>query len=936
MDAEWIKSPSARRILALWTDRRPAWLWRGDGGKLLWRNGASRWFAAGSAQAEAGSAAEAAPIRGQVARLLRLGLPNRTSPARLQFLLEGRPVSATCLCTPVLLEGGALGLLIVGADPVVPADLAPAETIGVASTALFAEGARYLLLDGEGNPAGGTIADPETLRAALPGAPMEPGESRALRLGAEEVTVTCFTAGPDGASLLLVEGARAASPETAAGGEHGETTEAPASDEPYLPLGLAPLPPSAAPPEAQEPPDEGSEEEPDRSLSSLFDRLAEDAQLYSSLDLPAAEPPSPEGESAVAEDFEPAAPPPDSTGGEAAEPPMVEPEETPDTASPDEDAPGAEESTADTEDSAADVEPEVHPQASGEPALYHVTGRSFRPAEGNGESESVRDGAEEPDGEAPPAPDAEALERVSRYNFDELSRILTDRIGSEERRRESAEQPEATRAGAVIARPFGQTAARPEGQLVNLSGEPFILNRLPLGILVFRDQQVLFANRSFTEMVGYRSGEDVRAAGLGSMFPAMGSEAHEAGPINHLVGRDGTLLPVTARLQSISWQGRPALMLSASATEVRTGHEAAVRAFAELIAEAREEGFLELQRNGTIAMASGRAKLFLGRQDGDLRGVALPAVLEPSESRRLQAFLERPARFAETVRPTITLKGAEPGTELVVFAQGQAGVVTGYFALVRQRAGSAPVSSAPGEIDPAVLTRLSRGIRQPLNSIVGFAELIRSAPFGEPADDRTLGYARDIRTAGLEIAALMDELDDFARLKEGRFAVRPADIDLAALLDSCIVRVRAQAGVRRVLVRSAVSEALPRIRVDRAALGQAVLNLLWSAIGETPPGGSIVISAHADDDGSIAINVRDSSKRAGDPSERLSVFHEEAAEGSGGGNPIPSSVGLALTRSLLEVNSSTLSIETLGATGTLFAIVIPPERAVPTLLSAAD
>jgi NAD(P)-dependent dehydrogenase (short-subunit alcohol dehydrogenase family) len=70
----------------------------------------------------------------------------------------------------------------------------------------------------------------------------------------------------------------------------------------------------------------------------------------------------------------------------------------------------------------------------------------------------------------------------------------------------------------------------------------------------------------------------LREAGLAAVFPAGGPDGQGAGPVNHLVQRDGTLVPVTARLQSMSWQGRPALMLSASATEVRTGHEAAVRA----------------------------------------------------------------------------------------------------------------------------------------------------------------------------------------------------------------------------------------------------------------------------------------------------------------------------------------------------------------------
>src|SRR5690606_15665828 len=100
--------------------------------------------------------------------------------------------------------------------------------------------------------------------------------------------------------------------------------------------------------------------------------------------------------------------------------------------------------------------------------------------------------------------------------------------------------------------------------------------------------------------------ESLRSAGLSAVFPAAGPGGDGAGPVNHLVQRDGTLIPVTARLQSISWQGRPALMLSASTTEGRTGHEAAVNAFARSFAEIRGDGFFEASRAGVISAITPR------------------------------------------------------------------------------------------------------------------------------------------------------------------------------------------------------------------------------------------------------------------------------------------------------------------------------------------
>ncbi|MEO8686150.1 MAG: histidine kinase dimerization/phospho-acceptor domain-containing protein, partial [Devosia sp.] len=508
-------------------------------------------------------------------------------------------------------------------------------------------------------------------------------------------------------------------------------------------------------------------------------------------------------------------------------------------------------------------------------------------------------------------PDVETVERVSRYNFDELSRILNDRVG------ETAPQPSAL----VLTEPPATT-----GALVNLGGETLVLNRLPLGILVFRDQQILFANRAITEMVGYGSVETLREAGLASVFPAAGPEGQQAGPVNHLVQRDGTLVPVTARLQSISWQGRPALMLSASATEVRTGHEGAVRAFAEGFADARGDGFLETNRAGVISAINGRAGALLGQDAAALSGKTLSQVIATRDLPLLKEFLERPARFAETARPCISLRGGENGAEILLFAQGQAGTITGYFGFVHRPERHAPVQiSGPVEVDPALLARISRGVRRPLNTIIGFSDLIRSEAFGAVGNERYEGYASDIASAGHEIAALVDELDDFTRLRDGRYLPQRASIDLTGLLESCVVRIRHQASNARVIVRNAISESLPKVTADRASLAQAVLNLLASAIDQTPSGGAVVISAQREEDGGISIHVRDSSTNAVDLAERFVVFRDGTGRDGQLLTPVRSSVGLALTRSLLAVNAFSLSVDPAGAQGLLFSLIIPAD-----------
>jgi len=224
-----------------------------------------------------------------------------------------------------------------------------------------------------------------------------------------------------------------------------------------------------------------------------------------------------------------------------------------------------------------------------------------------------------------------------------------------------------------------------------------------------------------------------------------------------------------------------------------------------------------------------------------------------------------------------------------------------------------------------MLTRISRGVRRPLSTVIGFADLIRSAAFGSIENQRYLEYAQDIKTAGQEIATLFDELDDYARLREGRYPATATDIDLAALLESCLMRVRGQAGEARVLVRSAVSESLPRISADTASLTQAILNLLASAIDQTPIGGSVILSAQREDDGAVIVNVRDGGEARRDLGERFVVFRDGIGKDGETLQPVRSSVGLALTRSLLAVNALSLSVDPAVGVGTMFSLLIPAD-----------
>jgi signal transduction histidine kinase/PAS domain-containing protein len=95
--------------------------------------------------------------------------------------------------------------------------------------------------------------------------------------------------------------------------------------------------------------------------------------------------------------------------------------------------------------------------------------------------------------------------------------------------------------------------------------DPSLLDRFPIGVLVYRHEALLYANRHFLETTGYDTLAALEAAGgLNSLFVERGADtlAESTGTqtLSIMTGR-GDTVAVDARLFSVPWHGASALAL---------------------------------------------------------------------------------------------------------------------------------------------------------------------------------------------------------------------------------------------------------------------------------------------------------------------------------------------------------------------------------------
>jgi signal transduction histidine kinase len=155
------------------------------------------------------------------------------------------------------------------------------------------------------------------------------------------------------------------------------------------------------------------------------------------------------------------------------------------------------------------------------------------------------------------------------------------------------------------------------------------------------------------------------------------------------------------------------------------------------------------------------------------------------------------------------------------------------------------------------LAKVSHEVRTPLNSILGFTELMMEERLGAIGNARYKGYVEDIHQSGLYALSLLNDLLDISKIDAGKFDLDFTAVDLPELIETCVNSLQPLAKRERILLRTSLAFNLPAVIADRRRLKQILLNLLSNAIKFTNAGGQVIVSALVIDGGDLRLRVHD-------------------------------------------------------------------------------
>jgi PAS domain S-box-containing protein len=242
----------------------------------------------------------------------------------------------------------------------------------------------------------------------------------------------------------------------------------------------------------------------------------------------------------------------------------------------------------------------------------------------------------------------------------------------------------------------------------------------------------------------------------------------------------------------------------------------------------------------------------------------------------------------------------------------------------------------------AFLANMSHELVTPLNSVIGFSELLADGAAGD-LNELQAQYLGNVVASGRHLLDLVNDVRDLAKIEAGRMQIEPQRTDLGALLAENAHRLAVRAREQRIDLSIEIDPDLPLVEVDPLRLQQVILHLIGNALKFTAAGGRITIRAGSwrglplAPGAAVGVSVADTGIGIA-PADQERVFAAfEQLDNGYGRRQQGSGLGLAVARRLVELHGGRLWVESAGpGLGSVFSFIVPVHASAAALDSAVS
>jgi signal transduction histidine kinase len=178
------------------------------------------------------------------------------------------------------------------------------------------------------------------------------------------------------------------------------------------------------------------------------------------------------------------------------------------------------------------------------------------------------------------------------------------------------------------------------------------------------------------------------------------------------------------------------------------------------------------------------------------------------------------------------------------------------------------------------------------------------------------------------LTRMINDLLDLSRIEAGHVDLQMTNINAGSIAEEVVELLQPMAEEKTLTLATNIIDPIPLIQADRDKLIQIFTNLTNNAIKFTPPSGTVTVKVEYHPEGYIHAGVTDTG--CGIPPEELeTVFESFYRSQSANLKDRGAGLGLAISKSLVELHGGTIGVESTLGEGSHFWFTLPVQSSKP-------
>ncbi len=233
------------------------------------------------------------------------------------------------------------------------------------------------------------------------------------------------------------------------------------------------------------------------------------------------------------------------------------------------------------------------------------------------------------------------------------------------------------------------------------------------------------------------------------------------------------------------------------------------------------------------------------------------------------------------------------------------------------------VSEKANKAKTLFLANMSHDIRTPLNSIIGYTQMIKGSEISHEFSEDINNSLNNIEVSGKNLAELINNILDLSKIESGKMEIFEEVVNLKILVQSIYSINKSQVDKKNLNFVYSVENSLPEfINIDRTKLNQILMNLCSNAIKFSPDSKSIYLNVTKRNN-NIIFEVID--EGVGIPeSKQKKVFEAfEQTDSSVMSKFGGTGLGLNIVKMIVELMKGKIELESIETKGSTFRVILP-------------